>query len=402
MIDKVKTSFILLILIVLANNIFFCKSFADDIAEGEPVVYTFAKEAVTDTMPSVSAASAIVMDMQSGRVLCGKNIHVKRSMASTTKIMTAILAIEKGDLDDMVTVSRRAAAIGGSDIGLQQGKEYSLKTLLYGMLLNSGNDAAIAVAEHIGGSLEGFSQMMNKKAEELGAADTSFVNPHGLDSAAHYSTAYDMAIITKYALANKVFSRIVSTRSMYIAGFGLYNTNEMLSMYMGADGVKTGYTGKAGRCLITSATRDGMRLISVVMGCPTRFIRAESTKKLLDFGFKNYKMYTLMEPGTIMGNPPVSKGKRKSVTVRTVDSVKLPLTVEEYENMEIRKWLPVKVYAPIYAASDCGYIQYVIGGDVIAQLSLKVWEDAPKKDMTDYLLEIIKSWGMLLRGSVLD
>jgi D-alanyl-D-alanine carboxypeptidase (penicillin-binding protein 5/6) len=389
-----KTVFLILaaFTVLACNNALLVGSYADDVSEGEPDVYTFAGSDSGKVVPSVDAYTAIVMDMKSGRVLCGKKIHEKRSMASTTKIMTAILAIENGKMDSMVETSRRAAGIGGSDIGIQEGKQYTLQTLLYGMLLNSGNDAAIAVAEHIGGSVDGFVKMMNSKAKEIGAVDTSFANPHGLDAEGHYSTAYDMALIARYALKNKTFSSIVSTKTYYIAGFGLYNTNEMLTSYYGADGVKTGYTGKAGRCLITSATRDGMRLISVVLGSPTRYKRAEASKKLLDYCFKNYRYYSLLKEGALIKTIPIDRGRGNAVNVRTSEGVVMPLTENEYENLDTEVWLPGRLKAPVYAGSDLGYVNLSVNGETLVNVSLKAWEDIEKKDFHDYLLEIIKVW----------
>jgi len=400
-----KLRFDRFIAIILIIAVFFCGfcfnvSFADDETESVPVSFDLSMQTGAlppSSQPTISASSAIVMEMESGRVLYGKNERVKKPMASTTKIMTAIVALENGNLNDIVKVSKRAASIRGSIVGLQEGKEYSLKALLYGMMLSSGNDAAIAVAEHIGGSVENFVAMMNKKAAELNAFDTSFENPHGLDSENHYSTAYDMALITRYALKNETFARIVGTVNMNIGDFSLYNTNEMLTMYNGADGVKTGYTGKAGRCLVTSAERDGMKLISVVLGCPSRKTRAESSKKILDYAFENYKIYKLVDKGEFIDNLDVKKGKSKQVAIRAAKSIKIPLTEEEYNNMESMVWLPSELKAPVYAGSDIGNMRFLVNGRIIADTELKIWEDVKKKTTADYLLEIFRTWGAFMK-----
>ena len=222
------------------------------------------------TEPTINARSAIVMDLDTGTILYEKNAYRKRPMASTTKIMTGIVAIENCSLDEDVTISEKAGHMGGSVMGIKTGTIVKMKDLLYGMLICSGNDAAVAIAEHVGGSVEGFAELMNKKALELGAFSTSFSNPHGLDADNHYTTAYDLAKITRYALKMDTFNDIVKTSEFNFNGRTFRNTNEMLLGYEGADGVKTGYTGRAGRCLVTSATKNNMRIISVVLFCDTK------------------------------------------------------------------------------------------------------------------------------------
>ena len=215
----------------------------------------------------VPPQSAIVMEKESGRILYEINPRQKLPMASTTKIMTAIVALEKGNPADNVTISATAEGVEGSSMYIRQGEIMSLEELLYGLMLCSGNDAAVAIAEHVGGNIEQFVQMMNQKAQEIGALDTHFDNPNGLPSDSHYSTAYDMALITAYGLKNATFAKIVSTREMTISGYGkqyvrqLVNHNKLLRMYPDCIGVKTGFTKEAGRCLVSAAKRDGMTLI---------------------------------------------------------------------------------------------------------------------------------------------
>jgi len=388
--------FIISFLFLIGNTVF-----ADDLLEDEPVKYIFSNNSASAaTVPVINATAAIVMDMESGRILYSKNATSRRSIASTTKIMTSILAIENGRLDDIVTVSKRAASIGGSVIDLQIGQKYTLNELLYGLMLNSGNDAAIAIAEHIGDTVEHFADMMNEKAMELGAKNTSFVTPYGLDAEGHYSTAYDLAIITRYALVNPVFSRIVATNTTSIFGRQLYNTNEMLDIYPGADGVKTGYTGKAGRCLVTSATRDGMRLISVVLGSQTRYKRAAASKAILDYSFNNFMPRILVVVGQEYGSIPVYKGINNNVSIKAVETVQVPLRDDEYEKLQIRACIPDSLNAPVYAGIDTGYVEFLVDGEVVAQTMLKTWHNVRRKGFADYLEGIVGMWGRMMREGI--
>lgn len=347
--------------------------------------------------PVINAMAAVVVEESTGRILYEKNALQKRSIASTTKIMTALVALENANVEDVVTVSRRAASIGGSVASLRQGDKYTLRELLYALLLVSANDAAIAIAEHVGGSVEGFAEMMNKRARSLGAVNSNFVTPHGLDRENQYSTAYDVALITIEALKHPLFREIVSTVSSYIPGHSLYNTNELLGSYPGADGVKTGYTGKAGRCLVATAKKNGMRLISVVLGSPTRSARAEASRKLLDYGFNNYRMYRLMSKGDVYAKIPVYRGIVDHVTLKADRDIVLPLSRKEAEALEVREYVPDVVSAPVYAGSVSGYVEFVLDGRVLAQNVLKANEDIRKANYLDYLGMIFGAWGKIMR-----
>lgn len=389
------------VFIIILGAVLFQSVFADEIQENEPVngavVSPAGYEQDLGKPPRVDAGAAVVIDAKSGRILYEKNAFSRRAMASTTKIMTAIVAIENGRLEDEVTVSKRAASVGGSNVGLRAGQVLSLKELLYGLMLNSGNDAAIAIAEHTGGSVEEFLEMMNRKAEELGLKDSSFKSPHGLDMDGHYSTAYDMAMITRYALKNKIFAAIVSTKSAHISSGGLYNTNEMLDLYPGADGVKTGYTGLAGRCLVTSAMRNNFRIISVVLNCPTRTIRARDSKNMLDYAFENYKPYILLKRDENMGQIPVIKGIKKFVPVKAVEGIEMPLTIDEANNMKKEIELPDTMPAPVSSNVEIGNIKFVLDGKVMAQSPIKTCADIRRKEVLDYLKDIVQEWARLLR-----
>jgi len=351
--------------------------------------------------PVINALAAVVVEESTGRILYSKNALQKRSIASTTKIMTALVALENANVEDEVTISKRAASIGGSTAGLREGEKYTLKELLYALLLISGNDAAIAIAEHVGGSVENFAAMMNARAKSLGAVNSNFVTPHGLDRENQYSTAYDVSLITIEALKHPLFRKIVSTTSSYIPGHNLYNTNELLGSYPGADGVKTGYTGQAGRCLVASAERNGMRLISVVLGSPTRSARADASRKLLDYCFENYRMKKLMCSGTEYARIPVYRGINSYVTLIADKDIIVPLTKAEEEKLTVREHVPDVLNAPVYAGSVTGYVEYAVDGKVIGHTVLTVNEDVRKTTYTDYLNDILKAWCKMMREGFL-
>ena len=374
---------------------------ADEFFDDEPFTQVFSENisvAANGKLPQIEATSAIVMDMKSGRVLYEKNAYTKRAIASTTKIMTAIIALEKGNLEDIVTVSKKAAATGGSTIKLKTGEQLTLKELLYGLMLKSGNDSAVAIAEHIGGSVAGFAEMMTQKAKEIGAVNTQFKTPHGLDTEGHYSTAYDLALIARYALHNPMFSKIVGTVDTTITNRGLHNTNEMLTAYPGADGVKTGFTGQAGRCLVTSATRNEWRIISVVLNCATRTKRAQSSRSILDYAFGNFKQYTLIKESQVINKRlPVIKGMKKDVGIQAVEGITLPLKQQEIDSMETVIELPDRLQTPVGANIEVGSIKFMVDGKVIAQSGLKTIEDARRKGIYDYLRDVIKTWSRLMK-----
>ncbi|BFH69348.1 MAG: D-alanyl-D-alanine carboxypeptidase family protein [Paenibacillus dendritiformis] len=250
--------------------------------------------------PAIHAKAAALIDVASGRILYSRNGEEPLPMASTTKIMTAIVAIESGKLSDVVKTSKRAFAKEGSSLYLRRGEEMSLHHLLYGLMLRSGNDAAVAIAEHVGGSEEGFVYMMNQKAEMLGLEKTQFRNPHGLDADGHYTTANDLARLSAYALHNPTFQEIVRTKVKTVPNpnanwdYKWTNKNKMLQLYEGADGVKTGYTSKALRCLVSSATRHGQQLAVVTLNDGNDWL---DHTRLLDYGFSAFPAVPLIAKG---------------------------------------------------------------------------------------------------------
>ncbi|GAA0444024.1 D-alanyl-D-alanine carboxypeptidase DacB [Lentibacillus halophilus] len=252
---------------------------------------------VGQAKPGVSANNAVLMEQSSGRVLYNKQAHKQRPIASITKIMTAIIAVESGKLNETVTISERAEQAIGSSIYLEKGENIKLKDLVYGLMLRSGNDAAVAISEHIGGSVEGFVYLMNKKAEWLGMTNTVFDNPHGLDADNHYSTAYDMALLMSYAMDNDIFRKVAGTK-VYKAENGDYvwrNKHKLVtSLYSHTTGGKTGYTSTAGRTLMTAAEKDGMELIAVTLDAPDDW---QDHIGLFEWGFETYDMTTIAEKG---------------------------------------------------------------------------------------------------------
>ncbi len=397
-------------LIVLFNFIFFFTFIkmpatgvlADDINEERQYVQVFPQNNTPvpkAQMPRIDASAAIIMDMGSGRVLYEKNAYVRRAMASTTKIMTAIVALENGNLNDEVTTSKRAASISGSVISLRTGEKMKLSEMLYGLLMESGNDAAIAIAEHVGGSVENFCEMMNQKALELGAPNTHFTSPHGLDAPEHYTTAYELALITKYALKNPTFAKIVSTRTATIPNRSLYNTNELLGVYPGTIGVKTGYTGQAGRCLVTAVNRNnwGGGIISVVLGSPTRNARAQSSKNILDYAFTNYSPQTLLKERETLGQIPVIKGITPNVKVEAAEEITLPLRKDELDVLQKQVVMKDILDSPVSANIEVGTIRYTINEKVIAESAIVTSADVRRKTFTDYFHDIILEWGKIIR-----
>ncbi len=312
-----------------------------------------------------SFCSEIVMEVNSKRVLKEKNANEKKYMASTTKILTAICVIENVDLNKIVKINDKSVGIEGSSIYLKSGEEISVKELLYGLMLRSGNDCAVALALETSGSINEFANLMNATAKRIGANDSNFVNPHGLHDDNHYTTAYDLALISCYALKNDVFREIVSTKKITISNSTenykrvLINKNKMLSEFEGSTGIKTGYTKKAGRCLVSSAIRNGMELVCVVLNCPPMW--EESKNALLDC-FNNYSLYTIFKSDNIVDF-------RKNNLVKTVSYIKndvvLPLTNEEFNSIKYEIEYFDDINFPIKSDTPIGKINFYTQNNLI-------------------------------------
>lgn len=340
------------------------------------------------------AKAAVVMDVNTGRVLYEKNQNIKLPMASTTKIMTTLVAIEYGRLDDIVKVSRNASYTEGSSIYLKEGEEITVEELLYGIMLRSGNDASVAVAEHVGGSVEEFAILMTEKAKEIGAESTSFANPHGLDNSNHFTTARDLALITSYALKNPTFKQIVSTKRKTITGppteswdRTLVNKNKMLWQYEGGDGVKTGYTSKAGRCLVSSATKDEWQLVCVVLNC--RPMWDESTA-LLNYGFDTYDNYKVVDKTVVYDKVDVVKGKKSVVAVIPTNDYKIPLKSDEIDKVVLVPEYENSNIAPIKKGVSVGKLNILIDEKKLGSVSLVYDNSVESNDPKYYFNRIIK------------
>jgi len=347
---------------------------------------------------SVSARYACVIDALTGNILFEKNAHERHSMASTTKIMTALVALENGKLSDVVKVSSNAAGTEGSSIYLKSGEEITLEHLLYGLMLASGNDAAIAIAEHIGGNVTNFAKMMTEKAKSLGLKNTSFKNPNGLDAEGHYTTAYDLAIITKAALENEKFKEIVSTKTKNISNGNesymrsLSNHNKLLSLYDGCIGVKTGYTKKTGRCLVSAAERDGFRVIAVTLNAPDDW---NDHKNMLNNAFINYTKKPLIIKDMILKTIPVENGSLKRLELLAGDNFYVTLTGEnDLSSIKLSYKTPQKILAPVNKGSVVGSITISYNEKILGKIDLLAGEDIlyqepPKPTFNDIFYKLI-------------
>ncbi|NMB41545.1 MAG: D-alanyl-D-alanine carboxypeptidase [Firmicutes bacterium] len=349
-------------------------------------LFSFTVGAET-TLPEISAEAAILFDWNSGRILYAKNPYLARPVASTTKIMTAVIALEKGKLNDKIITSPRAANTGGSSIWLEEGEVKNMEELLLGLMLRSGNDAAVAIAEHISGSVEDFAALMTQRAAELGALNTSFCNPHGLHHPEHYSTPYDMALISAHAMGIKEFRRIVSTASAVISwpeqpwDRVLYNQNKLLTSYEGAEGIKTGWTTPAGRCFVGAAARDGRRLISVVLNAPRMW---EDTQILLDYGFVEFQHKCFLKKGQHLKSVAVENGMEDKVKIIASQSFGFPLKIpknnegSEDNKITYRFVINEPLQAPLKTGEKVGELEISFCKDVVGRIDLLAGHEVRK------------------------
>lgn len=321
-------------------------------------------EETTLLPPSLSAQSALLMEAQSGAIAYEKNAHTRLPMASTTKIMTALVALELASPDTEISVDERAVGTEGSSIYLCKGEVLKLEELLYALMLESANDAAVAIAIGVSGSEEAFVDAMNAKAASMGLSDTHFANPHGLDAEAHYTTAYELAVIAREALQNPLLKTIVSTRKTTIPHQNidavrlLVNHNKMLRLYDGCIGVKTGYTQKSGRCLVSAAERDGVTMIAVTIDSPDDW---NDHTKLLDFGFSNYRSVELC-PADFQLCLPVVGGSDNYVMLGVTQSVSITLP-SNAGVIEQTVECPRHAFAPVKGGDICGRMLFFCDTD---------------------------------------
>ena len=386
---------ILIFLLILFNFSTVCADDVDNEVDFEDTIEVTASN--VSELPKTNSRRYVVYDRISKSMIIGKNEDVKSAMASTTKIMTTIVILEKADLNEKVTVSAKAGGTGGSRLGLKRGDKASVRDLLYGLMLRSGNDAAVALAEHVGGSVKGFAELMNEKAIELGLTNTHFVTPHGLDDANHYTTALELAKLTDYAMDNETFAKIVGTKSttIYINNQSrqINNTNELLGVLNGVVGVKTGFTNNAGRCLVTETKRNNMDIITIVLGADTKKDRTKDSVNLIEYTFSKYKMYNLEEQIIkefnkwkninekriliIKGktsNPKLALGAIEKATIPICDNDKIEYSINALTEVE----------APVEQWNVMGTLTVKLNGEILENIDIVNVNEVQKRDWKDY------------------
>ena len=395
---------ILIFLLILLNFSTVCADDVDNEVDFEDTIEVTASN--VSELPKTNSRRYIVYDRISKSMIIGKNEDVKSAMASTTKIMTTIVILEKADLNETVTVSAKAGGTGGSRLGLKRGDKASVRDLLYGLMLRSGNDAAVALAEHVGGSVKGFAELMNEKAIELGLTNTHFVTPHGLDDANHYTTALELAKLTDYAMNNETFAKIVGTKSttIYINNQSrqINNTNELLGVLNGVVGVKTGFTNNAGRCLVTETKRNNMDIITIVLGADTKKDRTKDSVNLIEYTFSKYKMYNLEEQIIkefnkwkninekriliIKGktsNPKLALGAIEKATIPICDNDKIEYSINALTEVE----------APVEQWNVMGTLTVKLNGEILENIDIVNVNEVQKRDWKDYFKIVLNTYG---------
>ena len=351
-----------------------------------------------------SAKSAILVDNLSGKVLYEKNADEKLAPASMTKLASMLIVMEAIDngnlkLEDKVTISEEAANMGGSQVFLQAGEVYTVHDLLKSVAIASGNDAVVALSEKVGGSVSGFVDMINKRLKELGATNTNFVNPHGLDAEGHYSTARDMSIIARELLRHEKILEYTSIYEEYLekndgSRIWLVNTNRLVRFYDGVDGLKTGFTKTAGYCLTATAKKNNFRLISVVMGEDTTENRSSDTVKMLNYGFNTFKINIIKKKGESLGKVRVEKGKQDFANIVLLNDateiLKNTDPVSEYKfNLKVDK-----IKAPLKIGDIVGSAEIIDNdGNIVDEVDVTIDKEIKKANILDYMLKNLRTIG---------
>ena len=409
MLKKLKHKTIWLISLIIAFSLINVNySYAID--DEEEFDYVWVDEAIEEgqnvEIPEIYSRSAVVYDRTSKTIIWEKNEKQEVPMASTTKIMTAIVMVEElGEerLKEQVEVCQEAANTGGSTLGIKLKDKITYYDLLYGLMLPSGNDAAVQIAISIAGSVEEFAELMNKKAEELGLEHTHFITPHGLDREGHYTTPEELAIIADYALSNSIIAKVVSTKSHTVTINGypktLSNSNELLGYLNGVTGVKTGFTNGAGRCLVTSVNRNGFEIIVVVLGADTKKIRTKDSIKLIEYTYKNYELKNLEELVQNEYKEWCSLNKKRIYVykgVKTNPEVVLKelkykiYPVLKNANIIIDSEVNTNYEAPLERDAEVGKITVEIEGNTIEEIKIKTKEEIKRKDIKEYFIEFME------------
>lgn len=351
---------------------------------------------------SMHAKAYCLFDADSRRTLLGSNEDKTMPMASTTKIMTCLLAIEKGNLSSKVKVSSYAASMPDVQLNMQTGDSFYLKDLLYSLMLESHNDTAVAIAEHIGGSVEGFARLMNQRAQELGCSHTHFVTPNGLDAKEHYTTARELCLIASYAIQNKTFCKIINTPSYSFQdcsgkkSYSVHNHDAFLTSYPGALGIKTGFTGNAGYCFCGAARRNGHTLISAVLACgwpPHKSYKWTDTKTLMGYGFTNFQTVSVDTPA-IPKKLPVLSGTKYLISVKRTKHKKVSLPLSETDSLTVSLRLQTPLKAPIRQGDIIAQEEYSLNGKVLYRFPVTAKESVPKRTLS-YYQRIIKQLFLL-------
>ena len=400
-----KILYLLMIIFIISSNTYII--YADD--ENETITQAEYIEAVNQTSeePNINSRIAVVYDRKTGNILYGKNENKKTAMASTTKIMTAIIVLEKGNLSETITVSKKAAGTGGSRLGLKANDKITMNDLLYGLMLKSGNDSAVAIAEAVGGNVEEFAQLMNNKAQELGLESTHFVTPHGLDNPEHYTTAYELAKLADYALKNEKFAQIVNTKNytVTINGYSknISNTNELLGYLQGVNGVKTGFTNNAGRCLVTSVNRNNFEIISVVLQADTKKFRTTDSIKIIEYAYKNYEYVNIKEivdnkfkEWCLINKSRIQINKKKEdnleLYISELENDIIPIKKIDIDKIDIDISSIYYIDAPVEKDFVIGTLKVIVDENVGDVIEIKVRGTVEKRDIWDYFLVFAKEF----------
>ena len=370
------------------------------------LLFLFSVTTVFAAEPSVAAKGAALIDGKTGRLLWGRNADEPMAMASTTKIMTAVLVLENCEMDEIVTISKNASRQPKVHMGLREGEQWKVGDLLSAMMLRSYNDAAFALAEYVSGSVDDFCMKMTEKAKEIGAEDTIFGTPNGLDShltdAEHHSTAYDMALITAYVLRNEKFREFIIKPEINIVSLdgkhncSVTNADRFLREYDGAIGVKTGYTNKAGHCFVGAAEREDVLLISAVLGSgwgdTGKQKKWTDTKALMDYGFAHFKPSEVLRKEDIFGEVKILNSPTESVETVLAEGYTALFSEEEKENLRIEAKLPQEIKAPVEMGEKLGTAVLFLGKEKLAEIDLLAKEEALPFTLTEWMHRLAENW----------
>lgn len=407
----------LTIIINLAPN-----SICDDIDNEKAIDVTSEILSSTNTsqlpiaIPETNSRSCVVIDRNTNTILYGKNENTQRKMASTTKIMTATIIIENCNLNETIEISKKAAGTGGSRLGLKTGDKITIKDLLYGLMLRSGNDAAVALAEYAGGDINGFAELMNKKAYELGLTNTHFQTPHGLDSDEHYTTAYELALLSNYALNNTTFAQIVGTKNYTITinsyPKNLSNTNELLGNLDGVYGIKTGFTNGANRCLVSACKRNDMDIICVVLGADTKNYRTSDSIKIINYIFDNFKPINIKEiinkkfekwKNENLDKFIINKGISQNICLKieNIDKPIIPIRKDLIDSINISIDCPNFFESPLLEKTVLGNINVKISENLTFNYNIYNLYEIKRKTWSTYIFNILKSYPYILEKNLI-